>query len=277
MNKKKIAWGIALLLLTTNIVVCLVKPWNPLHMKVFGNFFTIIMGFLAVLGTASAFTSFKSGDNAKKSWFMLFIGLLLFFIADSSYAYMELVLKLDMEKNFPLFSDFFYIAAYLPILLSLTMFLSNYRKSGLPWGTWKKSLIPAGLAILMITLIMIFVVFIPIMKDTKTDFFAKAIYFYYPIADILLLIHATILVYITGLFGKGNFSQPWKLISLGFVFLTIADILYSYFSWSGTYSTGSFTDIGWNFAYLLIAFGGFFQNSLVLHKPPEMRSKERTL
>ena len=276
MNKKSFAWVIVILLLSINITVCLVKPGSSFFMKIFGNLFTVLTGILAVLGTASAYASFKAGDNAKKSWSLLLFGISLFLIAECVYAFMELILKMDMENTFPLFSDIFYTLAYIPILMSLTLFLSNYRKSGLPWGNWKKALIPAGVAIFLITLIMIIFVFIPIIKDAKTGILAKAVYFYYPIADILLLIHASILVYITGLFGKGSFSQPWKFISLGFVFLTGADILYSYFNWSGAYSTGSLTDIGWNMAYLFIALGGFLQNSLVMTNPGETHTREGT-
>ena len=141
------------------------------------------------------------------------------------------------------------------------MFL-GYKKSGFPLG--KKSVyVGIAIIILLLSLVVFIFVFLPIIHDPETSGLALFVSLYYPIADILILIPASILIYITSLFGKSKISWPWRFIALGICGFTISDLAYSFMVWQGTYDSGSIVDLGWNLGYLFFALAGLYQKQLV--------------
>ncbi len=256
-------WMIGALLVCINLIMYFFQPGGEEFGNLFGSFYTSVCGLFAIIGMVSAVNAFKVMDSAKRSWILLMTGIFFFFIADTMYAVMESIVKLNMDEMFPSAPDIFYILAYIPIGLSMFMFLNNFKKSGMPFGKWKPVLIPAFTAMLIVVLVMVKFVFIPIVNDTETSFLAKLVYFFYPLADMIVLIPAIILVYVMSLFGAGLFSRPWQLIALGFILLAAGDLIYAYMSWSSSYSSGGILDMTWNFAYILFAVGALYQRKIV--------------
>ena len=104
---------------------------------------------------------------------------------------------------------------------------------------------------------------IPIAQDPETNLLAKVFYFYYPIADLLVVVPAAILMYITSLFGRSLISMPWRMMALGFLLFTIADMLYSYLGWNDVYGNGNLIDVLWHSGYLFIGLSGLYQKELL--------------
>lgn len=259
----KSAWTLGFIMIAVNLIVFLVQPGGEDLTTLFGSFFTPICGLFGVIGVWLAVKEFKVFDQAKKAWLWLLCGIACFFVADSVYAVMESILSIDMDAMFPSIADIFYIAAYIPISISMYGFRNNYIKSGMPLGNWKKVLIPLFSIVCIVFIGAIISVFIPIFSDQDTGILAKAVYMIYPLGDFIILVPAIIMVYLMSLFGKGLFSKPWQLIASGYILLTIADLIYAYISWSGEYSSGSIIDFGWNIAYILIAIGGVYQKRIL--------------
>ncbi len=256
----KSAWFLGVSLMCINLFVFLVQPGGEEFVTLFGSFFTPICALFGVLGIIQAVKAFKVMDNAKKLWIWLLAGIGCFFIADTTYGIMESVLGIDMDETFPSIADIFYIAAYIPIGISMYGFRNNFLKSGMPLGKWKQILIPVFSILALIFTGAILSIFLPIIADQDTELLPKIVYMVYPLGDFIILIPALIMVYLMSLFGKGIFSKPWQLIATGY---TIADLIYAYISWSGSYSSGSFIDFGWNIAYILIAIGGIYQKNII--------------
>lgn len=259
----KSAWFLGAGMVFLNVFVFIVQPGGEEITTLFGSIFTPLCALFGVFGVAAAVKAFTVLDQAKRAWIWLLCGISCFFIADTVYAIMESVLKIDMDANFPSIADLFYVGAYVPISISMYGFCRNFIKSGMPMGKWKPILIPVFTILSILFVGAVLWIFMPIIADQDTEFLAKAVYMIYPLGDFIILIPAVIMVYLMSLFGKGLFSKPWQLIATGYILLTVADLIYGYISWSGEYSSGNIIDFGWNIAYILIAIGGMYQRRIV--------------
>ncbi len=222
----------------------------------------VVSSLLALVCLAMAFSAFRTLDFIKVSWILLFTGIFLFFLGESTYAYQEIVLKREINELFPSISDIFWCAGYAPLFLSLAIILGGYGRSGLPM----KKTGSLGLVILFFIVLcsaIFYYLLIPLVKDPEPELLTKFFSLFYPIADLALAGAALALMYITGLIGRGSLSVPWKYISLGFILFTVADLAYSYLIYIGRYGNGSFIDIAFNSGYLFIALSAAHQKRVI--------------
>lgn len=255
------AWIFTGALILFNIIFFWVKPEGK-ALTMVSDILPVICALLAIIGMSFAVRSFKLYDTIKLAWILLLAGIILFFCAESIYAVLELVLNIDVNEVFPTIADAFWLIGYAPLLAGLTLLVQGYKKSGFSLGA-KKTYLFGICAFVVVTGLLINQLFMPILKDAETSKLAKFVYLYYPIADLLVIIPAMILAYITNLFGKARISRPWRYIAIGFLCMTTFDILYSYLSWNDMYGPGNFMDIFQNLSYLLIGLGGFYQKELI--------------
>ncbi len=255
------AWIFTAALILFNIIYFWVRPEGR-ALTIVSDVLPIICALMAIIGMIFAVKSFKLYDRTKLAWILLLIGTIIFFCAESIYAVLEIILNIDVNEVFPTIADAFWLVGYAPFFVGLTLLVQGYRKSGFSLGPKKNYFFGVGTFVL-ITLLMTNQLFMPILEDAKTSNLSKFVYLYYPIADLLVIIPAMILVYITNLFGKARISRPWRYIAIGFLCMTTFDILYSYLSWNNMYGPGNFMDIFQNLSYLLIGLGGFYQKELI--------------
>ncbi len=230
---------------------------------------TIVSDFLPVVCAAAAFVLLASTlralavlDQTKVSWFLLFIGIGLFLLGELLYAVQEVFLGLDMDELFPSIADGAWSLGYLPLLAGLLLLLIGYVRAGFPMGSFWKYLV-AGLALLALGAFLIVTLFSPILADEEITGLVGFFYLFYPLADLILLVPALILVMVTATLGRGILARPWLFVAAGFVMLGVADIAYSYLDWQGLYGPGHVIDIAWNAGYCLIGLAGRFQARLV--------------
>lgn len=258
-------WIIATVIFLTNVIVYILNQFLSFPEYVFlvlSDLFPIICSFIAVIGLYKATRQFKIFDIAKKSWFMISSGILLYFLGEFTYGFMEVALRCNMEEIIPSLADFFWILGYLPLGIGLYLLLIGYKQSGYCFGNCKKYLLyGAGLAI--VVWLMFNNLLLPIVQDKESTLLEKTVYLFYPIGDLFLILPAILLGHVTYQLGKGALSKPWKYMAMGFILFTTADILYSDLSWHGFYATGNFIDIFWNSGYLLLAAAGFAQHDLM--------------
>ncbi len=257
----KKVWYLSAVLILFNILFYWFLKEGML-LTIISDLLPVVCAIIAVLGMILAVRSFKSFDQTKLSWILLLSGMVLFCTAETIYAVLELALQVDVNEVFPTLADLFWMAGYLPLIAGLLLLLYGYKKSGLVFGRpWKYFF---GLALVLILIIRLsYILFIPIVQDEELSWLAKLAYLYYPLGDIFLIIPAAILAYITSLFDKGRISRPWQFMTLGFLAMIIADILYSYLSWNNSYGPGNYIDVLFNLGYLLIGLSGIYQKQLI--------------
>jgi diguanylate cyclase len=222
----------------------------------------MVCSFIAILYLYSAVKSFKVRDNARLAWLLILIGISLNFVAESLYAVLEIGYQMDMNETFPTVADVFWCLGYIPLFGGLVLMFMEYKKSGLPLGRP-----PVYTAIVSGALLIFFVLgyFLlkPILEDEETDPLAKFFYFYYPLADLMLVVPAAILMYITSLFGSSAISNSWRVMAIGFLCFAMADLLYAYLGWHDLYGNGNLIDVLWHAGYLLIGLSGLYQKELI--------------
>lgn len=262
MKKTKRLWIIIGTVVLFNLIMSL-TGWGGEKVQLYiGDITPVICSLISAVCLFITFRKFKEFDAAKIAWMLIFIGILLDFFAESTYATLEMVFAVDINAVFPTIADYIWCAAYLPLFAGLFVMFMGYKKSGFPMGNVKVYSILAPV-ILIILSVVIYFLLIPIINDTETQTIEKVFYLFYPLGDLFIVIPTLILMYITSLFGKGVISRPWKYLAIGFAFFTIADLLYSYLSWQGVYESGSIIDIAWNAGYLLIGLSGLYQVELI--------------
>lgn len=249
-------------LLLTNFFVYTSKIGGEQFLQYFSDGLPVICSFIAGLCLLSALKQFRQFDYTRTFWLLYLIGIGMYFIAESTYGILEIVFRVDMNNNFPTIADFFWCGAYIPLFVGLLMMILGYWRSGFPMGN-RRVLIFLSAGILGISILVFFLILVPIIKDDESTFLAKFFYFFYPAADVLIVIPVILLAYITSLFGKGTVSKPWRYLAIGFISFSLADLLYSYLSWKDMYGNGNLIDLAWNFGYMAIAIAGLKQTELM--------------
>lgn len=262
MSKIKFVWIFSGVLLALNIVVYLTRWGGDDFLKVFSDSLPVVCSLISSICLFYAYRGFKGTDFARLPWLMIFLGITLDFIAETTYCYMEVILKLDMNETFPSIADYIWCAGYIPLFIGLMMMISGYRESGFPVGS--KNLYTAITAALVVFLILItWILFVPIVCDNETSTLETTFYLFYPVADVVVVIPAIVLMSITSLFGKGMISRSWKYLSIGLILFTLADLAYSYLSWKDLYGDGNLIDLAWHAGYLIIGLAGLNQRELI--------------
>ncbi len=261
MKKPKNLWIAIILIIAANIFVFLFQPGGDVVLKYVSDLLPVFCSLMAAYYLLLAIRSLKELDITKFAWLLIFIGIVFYFIAESAYASLEIALKTDMNELFPSVADYFWCVGYIPFFAGLLLIFIGYKRSGLPMGTG----IYIGITFLvfLVSVAIIYFLLIPVVKDEETDTLAKIFYLYYPIADLLIVLPAIILIYITSLFGTGKITRPWVFLAFGFLLFTIADLLYSYLSWQDLYGNGNLIDVAWNAGYLFLGMSGLYQYQLV--------------
>jgi hypothetical protein len=262
MKKSEKLWiGIGILLVV-NVIFYYVKPGGDKILLVVSDLIPIACSFIASISLLYAVRAFREFDFPKFAWLMIFIGIFLDFLAESTYGILEIFNLYDVKNEDYSIADYIWCSGYVTIIIGLVTMYIGYKKSGFPIGNYKLYGILAPL-ILVLFSIVIYNLLIPIIKDQETETLAKFFYLFYPIGDLFTVVPALILMYITSLFGKGIISKPWKYLAFGFICFTLADLIYSYLSWQEKYDIGNPIDIAWNMGYLLIGLSGLYQWELI--------------
>jgi hypothetical protein len=88
--------------------------------------------------------------------------------------------------------------------------------------------------------------------DEQLKPFATPVGLFYVVADVLLLIIATMLLLA---FWGGRFSQSWRMIAAAALSLYIADMWFKWAEKQPDYQSGSLPEVFWVFSGVLFAIG----------------------
>jgi hypothetical protein len=262
MKKSKILILFTAIIIPLNLLLYLLIPDGSDALMWVSDLLPVLCSLIAVICMVVAFKSFASFDQTKLSWMLILIGMTLNFLGESTYAFLEIFVQMDMNETFPTLADIFWCNGYLPLITGMMLLFFAYKKSGFPMGNVNLYLIFAIVFVIVVCSVFYYLL-IPVMEDDETNVMAKIFYFFYPVADLFLVIPAVLLMYITSLFGTGIISKPLRFLAIGFVCFTVADLLFSVLSWQDLYGNGNPIDLAWNFGYLSIGLAALYQKELI--------------
>jgi hypothetical protein len=195
---------------------------------------------------------FDHRNKFSRIWWAITIGLLLWSLGEITWSIYVLVLKVTVP--YPSLGDTFWVAGYLPIMLSILSYVTAFKNK----LTDRDVSIAIGITWVAAGVIYTVLIF-PVLRS-GTDPLTKFFDFAYPTLDIPLLALA-----FTGLlvFLRGEISRFWIWLNIGFIFVATADVLFSYATALGQYYDGHPLELLFHFGYLAILFGFYEQSRII--------------
>jgi len=166
-------------------------------------------------------------DRFSRLWVYVAAGLFLWLLGEITWSVYGLLL--NVSEPYPSVADVFWIAGYLPLVVALLAYMAPFR------GALSLKSVLSAVTVALLADVVVFAVLIGPVFGLSTDPTTQLFDFAYPLLDMLLLGLA-----IAGmlLFLPGRISRFWICLNVGMIFITIADVLFSYTSALETYYTG---------------------------------------
>ncbi len=191
-------------------------------------------------------------------------GLFAWGIGNLIFGYYNLVLQVPVP--YPSLADIGFVLIY-PLSAIGVIYL--FRVTGATFGLRHQFgriflfIIPVFLVFLSYYLL--FIVARGGSLDTSGGLLKLVLDIAYPVGDVIIITLAAIVYSLSIKYLGGFFKKPILIILFGFVFMYIADFLFSYTTTVGTYFVGKWVDIFYPTAFLLISLGLSMLNPKLLH------------
>lgn len=211
----------------------------------------LVWGFLGFIN-AHRWGGMKSSMGRAVNF--LSAGFFAWGIGNLIFAYYNLILKVAIP--YPSLADAGFFLIY---PLSAIGIISLFKVSGAIFGLRRTS---GKIAILIIPFVIAFtsyyLLFIVARGGVITydgDILKLVLDILYPVGDVIVLMLATAVYWLSYEFLGGKFRKPIVFIIVGFVSMYISDFLFSYTTTIDTYFVGKWVDLFYPTAFLFIGLG----------------------
>lgn len=174
----------------------------------------------------------------------LFLAVFLWCLGEATWGIYEVGLHIPVP--YPSLADIFYLAGYLPAIISILLALKLLSR-GL---TEIKVMVASLLGLMIIGLVFSFLLN-PLLSNS-IGALTKVLDLAYPSLDSVLLILAIMMLLI---FEGAPPSTSWLWISVGMILTTIADISFSVGTLQGWYYSGHPVELLYVWGYIALALG----------------------
>ncbi|MBN1160300.1 MAG: hypothetical protein JXA43_03700 [Candidatus Diapherotrites archaeon] len=234
----------------------------PISYEDFSQISAVFYIVIPAITTVLVFRTYKMVPKElqvyKKMWLLIFLGVLLWFLAEFSWGIYDTILGEGVPGV--TIADGLWIIGY-PLFYGAMFMQYTHMKKELgiiPSKIQMLNLLIAGVGILAV---LIYLIFIPVLEyASQAEFIETITNFAYPILDTILIFMAMGLVF---MFGKSRMGLTWILLVIAFISAGIADLAWFYLIWYDVYFAAgweiisAFVDLGWLFEYTLIGFAAF--------------------
>ena len=192
------------------------------------NFNSSLNSPLAIIITISAvglWHLMSAERHNRLLWLGILIGWSMWALAETIWA---VYLILGQEVPYPSLADLFWIAGYLPMGVGL---ITRIRTIPVK-PSRSQNLLIFGVSTAMV-LVTFFFVILPILQYFDPQRLLESILnITYPLADLFLVIVCLRLLFT---YEEGDYGFGWRLLTIGFIFMTVSDLIYSYAVWQEVY------------------------------------------
>lgn len=202
---------------------------------------------------------FESDNPIRPGWWRLSLGLTLLFAGQLVLAFYQLFLRVPIP--FPSVADVFFVIAYPLLVAALVAFLRAYEVAGFPTGR-KGERRAIGAAAVVLCVLVAAPVLSPVLA-AEAPGIEKLLNVLYPVLDFVLLVPTAILLRLTLRFRGGPVGRIWLLLLLGFLFLCVGDVLFSYLSTLGQAALDPLVDAMYLLSYGSLAGGALMQRDVL--------------
>jgi len=218
--------------------------------KIWGSDLFTALG--VVIATVCLYHVYKKARETERFfWYFLFLSCLSSTIAELSWDYYELILKVNVP--FPGLPDVFYLLQ--PTLMLLAILYLIFKKDNIFISI--RLFLDILITMTVATALSWHFFIQPIFAQEDATFLFKTVAVAYPIADLGLLFGILSLNATTKTFSR-NVQYP---LVMGLSLFTIADSVYLYLNATNSYQSGSIVDPLWTLAFFLLALAGLFSEN----------------
>ncbi len=207
---------------------------------------------------ACAAAARRSGGPLRRSWLLLAGTAACWFAGNVWWFYYQFFAA---AQPYPSMSDAFYLAALPLAATALLCFPTPRGRRSLRVRTLLDGLIVAGSVLFISTAL----VLRDLLAAATGSWLAKSVFLTYPLADIVLVTLAILLIVRTR-------SRPplyLMLLAVGLISYAVADTAYAALVARGSFSVGTLADLGWICGYLLVGLAAL-SSSAVAPSQPEL-------
>jgi hypothetical protein len=197
---------------------------------------------------------FEPGNPIRPAWLRLSLGLTFLLLGQLVLAVYQLVLHVPIP--FPSAADILFVVAYPLLVAALVAFIRAYEEAGFPTGRPGERRAFGALTALACAMVAV-----PLLRPilaAPVSGLEKALNVLYPTLDFVLLVPTVILLRLALRF-RGSVGRIWLVLLLGFVFLCLGDVLFSYLQALGQAALDPLVDAMYILSYGLLAGGGLLQ------------------
>ena len=207
---------------------------------VFGNLTICVAALAALIGLIDVATEIE----AKWFWILLAIGIGLWFIAESLWAILEVLVGIELP--YPSIADFFWLIGFPFIIIA-------FVKGRGQFFSLSHQLVACVIVSAALVFLILAYILLPIIKS-DLDLTEKMLDTAYPLLDSVIFIFALYFFFITYRQLNLDAAKPWLLLSFAFILFIGSDTAFSYFTFQGIYEEWPYylIDIPYMFAYFFI-------------------------
>jgi hypothetical protein len=221
---KRVAVAIAIAILifvTINIFVI----GGDLFVYTFNSTLNAPLALGIAISAAATWRLMSTEKHNRLLWSGILIGWALWALAETIWVIYSI---LGQEVPYPSLADFFWILGYLPMGIGL---ITRIRTMPAKPNAFQNTII-VGVSILTLFATISFIV-IPILQNFDPERLIESILnLIYPLADLFLVIVVWRLFFT---YEEGDYGFGWRLLTLGFVFMIVSDLIFTYTTWQGLY------------------------------------------
>jgi len=233
------------------------------------SFNSSVNPLLAILVVATAVSVWRQLQLEKHNrflWLGIFIGWAFWALAEIIWAVYTI---LGQEVPYPSPADFFWVIGYIPMGIGLIT-----RIWTMPARTTRSQnifIFVVSAATILITTIYIFM---PIIQYFDPQQLIESILdLIYPLADLFVMIIVWRLFFS---YEEGDYGFVWRLLTIGFLFMTVSDFIFTYTTWQELYYPDMqanlvsrlAVDVPYTLSYILWFIGLFALHILLREEHP---------
>jgi hypothetical protein len=232
-------------------IVYALHEYYPIQVAAISNVVPSVcafVAFLAALQNAQRYGFRLRERNYDRIWFGFTLGTMFWILAEASWAVYYFS---GVAVPYPGLPDIFYLAAYVPMALSVLLYFRSFSGALTPI----RKMLSIGAIAFSVSLVVSVV--IPFEFSTPKPALTTLTDLTYPAADLILL---SLTILSVAIFFGGSMGKWWTILAVAIILDIIADEFFLYQVAAGTYYNGGLDDLIYVWAYLL------FGLAFVVHK-----------
>lgn len=212
------------------------------------------IGETAIVWAAAAFTlsaalSFSPGEELRRQWLLIGIGVVMYAMGDTVWAFIELVQK--REVPYPGLADLFYVLQYVFFAVGVSRAALAFR--GI-FDVRKPAIYAGGIGAVLAGAQYVFVLHPIVVGESGIG--EKALNLFYPLGDVLLeLVPALFILFVVANLGRGSLGWPWRAVAVAMAVMAVTDTAFVWLQNQDLYASGMVVDVGWALGNAAIAVG----------------------